>query len=251
MLKPFFSKAGHIVYCGDSRKILPKLTQQADMLMTDLPYGCNYENRKREKIYGDDESFDLSEYLSPALRALKIGSKCFCFCDLDSKPLIQAHPVSEVCRMIWVKNIKMPRRATVLPNTETLFFFLNGKNLRDKSDTHIGEAILHPTLPSKGRFHPTQKPVALLRQYIKAGSNQGNTVLDICAGSGSVAIAAFLEGRKSISIEIEQKHCENIAKRLDYAIMTGKVPESRLDIENTGCSCQWCLDLRKEVGGCP
>ena len=51
------------------------------------------------------------------------------------------------------------------------------------------------------KFHPTQKPVELFEYLIKTYTNEGETVLDNCAGSGTTAIAAENTGRKWICIE--------------------------------------------------
>ena len=50
-------------------------------------------------------------------------------------------------------------------------------------------------------LHPTQKPVALFEYLIKTYTNEGETVLDNCAGSGTTAVAAEQCGRKWICIE--------------------------------------------------
>jgi len=50
-------------------------------------------------------------------------------------------------------------------------------------------------------LHPTQKPVALFEYLIKTYTNEGETVLDNCAGSGTTAVAAENTNRKWICIE--------------------------------------------------
>ena len=51
------------------------------------------------------------------------------------------------------------------------------------------------------QVHPTQKPVALMEWLILTYSNEGETVLDNCMGSGPVGIAALKHGRRFIGIE--------------------------------------------------
>lgn len=53
----------------------------------------------------------------------------------------------------------------------------------------------------KTRYHPTQKPVNLLRYLIRTYSNEGDVILDNTAGSMSTAIAAIRENRRYIMIE--------------------------------------------------
>jgi len=64
---------------------------------------------------------------------------------------------------------------------------------------------------SKGRLHPTQKPVALMEYLIKTYINENETVLDFTMGSGSTGVACKNLNRKFIGIEKDQKYF-NIAK---------------------------------------
>ena len=54
---------------------------------------------------------------------------------------------------------------------------------------------------SGGGLHPTQKPVALYEYLIRTYTNEGDTVLDICMGSGTTIVAAIRTGRNAIGIE--------------------------------------------------
>mgnify|MGYP002406169329 FL=1 len=70
------------------------------------------------------------------------------------------------------------------------------------------------TAPFEGQ-HPTQKPVALLEYLIKTYTNEGETVLDFTAGSGTTGIAALNTNRNAILIEREPEYCEIIKRRID------------------------------------
>ena len=63
----------------------------------------------------------------------------------------------------------------------------------------------------QNNLHPTQKPVELLEYLINTYTNEGETVLDNCMGSGSTGIACLKTNRNFIGIEKEQKYF-NIAK---------------------------------------
>jgi adenine-specific DNA-methyltransferase len=67
--------------------------------------------------------------------------------------------------------------------------------------------------PYKGK-HPAEKPVDLLMHAIEATTYDHDIVLDCFAGSGSTAIAAIALGRKSISIEIDEKWVDVVSMRL-------------------------------------
>ena len=66
-------------------------------------------------------------------------------------------------------------------------------------------------LNSTKRLHPTQKPVDLLEWLIKTYTNECETVLDNCMGSGSTGVACANTNRKFIGIELEENYF-NIAK---------------------------------------
>ncbi len=63
-------------------------------------------------------------------------------------------------------------------------------------------------------LHPTQKPVALFEYLIKTYTNEGDLVLDNCAGSGTTAIACLNTNRQFIVMEKEQKYYDIILKRV-------------------------------------
>ena len=66
--------------------------------------------------------------------------------------------------------------------------------------------------------HPTQKPVALLEYLIKTYTNEGETVLDNCAGSGTTGVACVNTGRKFIGIEKDEGYFKIAQERIDNAL---------------------------------
>ena len=65
--------------------------------------------------------------------------------------------------------------------------------------------------------HPTQKPVALLEYLIKTYTNEGDTVLDNCMGSGSTGVACVNTNRNFIGIELDDKYFEIAKRRISEA----------------------------------
>ena len=63
----------------------------------------------------------------------------------------------------------------------------------------------------KDKIHPTQKPVALMEYFVKTYTNEGDTILDNCMGSGTTGIACKNLNRKFIGIEQDPSYFE-IAK---------------------------------------
>lgn len=62
--------------------------------------------------------------------------------------------------------------------------------------------------------HPTQKPVALFEYLIKTYTNEGETVMDNCAGSGTTAIACLNTNRNYIVMEKEPQYFQTITDRI-------------------------------------
>lgn len=64
-------------------------------------------------------------------------------------------------------------------------------------------------------IHPTQKPVALMEYLIRTYSNEGETVLDNCMGSGTTGVAAVKCNRKFIGIEADADYFTKASERID------------------------------------
>ena len=64
-------------------------------------------------------------------------------------------------------------------------------------------------------FHPTQKPVDLLRWLIRTYTDKGDVVLDNTMGSGTACVASIIEGRRYIGIEKDPKYFEIAKKRIE------------------------------------
>lgn len=67
------------------------------------------------------------------------------------------------------------------------------------------------------KYHPTQKPVELLRYLIRTYTDKGDLVLDNCMGSGSTGVACVYEDVNFIGYEKEQKFFDVASKRIEDA----------------------------------
>ena len=65
------------------------------------------------------------------------------------------------------------------------------------------------------QFHPTQKPVNLIRYLVRTYTNEGDTVLDNCMGSGTTAIACIKEKRHFVGFELNKEYYEKAVKRIE------------------------------------
>lgn len=69
----------------------------------------------------------------------------------------------------------------------------------------------------KDKVHPTQKPVPLLEYLVRTYTNEGETVLDNCMGSGSTGVACLNTGRRFIGIEKDPHYFQIAKERIDHA----------------------------------
>ena len=73
-------------------------------------------------------------------------------------------------------------------------------------------------------LHPTQKPVALMEYLIKTYTNEGDTVLDNCMGSGTTGVACINTGRRFIGIEMNAGYFQTAQDRIMEAAAAAEQP---------------------------
>ena len=118
-----------------------------------------------------------------------------------SRPYMSYFPQGVVASSdVVVRNTPLPttgiNRWNKLSNTT---FQSNGKN-------YPKDFIYFGTVQRNERYHPTQKPVALLEYLIKTYTQTGETVLDFTMGSGSTGVACVNTSRKFIGIELGENY---------------------------------------------
>lgn len=64
-------------------------------------------------------------------------------------------------------------------------------------------------------FHPTQKPLGLIKYLIKTYSNEGDIVLDNCMGSGTTAVACIQTNRHFIGFELNEEYFKKSLERIE------------------------------------
>lgn len=89
--------------------------------------------------------------------------------------------------------------------------------ITENSGTRYPRSIIQFPL-DKEKLHPTQKPAALLEYLINTYTNEGETVLDNCMGSGSTGVACINTDRNFIGYELDPTYHDIAAKRLDDAL---------------------------------
>ena len=82
-------------------------------------------------------------------------------------------------------------------------------------------SVVHPAA-KQSTGYPTQKPLALLQRIIKASSNEGDMVLDPFCGCATACIAAEIEGRQWIGIDVSPKAYDLVKSRLKREVNIGE-----------------------------
>ncbi len=197
------------LYLGDCRDILPTLPR-VDAVVTDPPYGIEYQSTLRNlgaqefnPIAGDDGTLDLRPILSFAEIVLAFGANCF--------PQQLPHRGRWLC---WDKRTIDGAADRMLGSP----FELAWSSKTSGYDKIV--RVLHGGVVNAdggARHHPTQKPIAVMRQAIQWAANDARTILDPFMGSGTTGVAAVQMGRKFIGIEREPKYFDIACKRIEDA----------------------------------
>lgn len=90
----------------------------------------------------------------------------------------------------------------------------HGLTTYDSTERYPKSVWKFATDKQREALHPTQKPVKLIEEIIKTYTNEGDIVLDNCAGSGTTGVAARNTNRNYILIEKEDKYFGIIQQRL-------------------------------------
>ncbi len=206
MLTPYYQDESTTIYHGDCREILPTLGR-FDLLLTDPPYGIGV-NHNMGRRKGDKPS----DYI-PA--------------DWDSKPPSENDFTKMIdasdCQIIWGANHFIDlihRRSSCWLVWDKLFsneVSFAACELAWTSFRGVVKKFQHSSCRQNG-FHPTQKPVALMRWCLSFAPD-AETIIDPFLGSGTTLVAAKLEGRKAVGIELEERYCEIAANRLCQGVL--------------------------------
>lgn len=84
-----------------------------------------------------------------------------------------------------------------------------------EADKLLPKSLVYFSREQRGKLHPTQKPVALIEYLIKTYSNEGETVLDNCMGSGTTGVACRNLNRNFIGIELNSDYFKIAETRIN------------------------------------
>lgn len=208
-MTPYYSEDGITIYHADCREVLPFL-DPADLLLTDPPYGIGEaagKNKSRGKLapprdygYADWDSHPPDQWLIEQARSLSrwqiiFGGNYFSL------------PPSK-CWLVWDKD----NGGNDFADAELAWTNLD-KAVRRLTYRWAG-MLQQPGMPKEDRWHPTQKPEAVMGWALSHAPSDARTVLDPWMGSGTTLVACKRVGLSCIGIEREEKYCEVAVKRL-------------------------------------
>ena len=155
-------------------------------------------------------------------RVLKDGGMMICFYDLwkitTLKEYIENAKFKQIRFIEWIKTNPVPlnSKANYLTNAREIAVVGVKKGKPVFHSEYDNGVYSYPICHDKMRFHPTQKPVALLEELIEKHSNEGDLVLDCFAGSASTAVAAFNLNRNFAGCEISEEYFQKAMDRLRH-----------------------------------
>ena len=85
----------------------------------------------------------------------------------------------------------------------------------DSTDRYPRSVLTLPSDKQRSKLHPTQKPLALIKWLIKTYSNEGDTILDNCMGSGTTGEACKLLHRSFIGMELDIGYYQVACNRIE------------------------------------
>lgn len=109
------------------------------------------------------------------------------------------------------------RKTSLRANKSSTNYGVQKESSYDSTERYPRSVQFFSSDKQKSPLHPTQKPVALMEYLIKTYSNEGDTVLDNCMGSGTTGVACANTGRNFVGIERDESYFNIAEARLEYA----------------------------------
>ena len=213
-MKPYYQDDLVTLYHGDCLEITDWL--EADVLVTDPPYGIDIESRFG-KWYGTKERIRKKSVIAndkdTNLRDEVLNR-------WDSKPAIvfgswkMQRPEKTQHLLIWWKrgHAPGPTNAAFMSQHEEIYILGKGFRATSPPMRSVIETKEQRGVEVARIGHPTPKPVGMMELLIDRCPP--GVVADPFAGSGATLLAARNLGRKVIGVELEEKYCELMAQRL-------------------------------------
>ena len=185
------------------------------------PKGADTDRFRVSMDFGEwDNNFTgLDLVIKECYRLLKDGGTLICFYDLwkltTLKEYFELANFKQLRFIEWLKTNPVPlnSKTNYLTNSREIAIVGVKKGKPTFNSEYDNGVYNYPICHDKNRFHPTQKPVALLEDLILKHSNENDTVLDCFAGSGSTAVAAHNTNRNFIGCELSKEYFDKTLDR--------------------------------------
>jgi site-specific DNA-methyltransferase (adenine-specific) len=212
---PYYSDDAVTLYHGDCLEIDEWLT--ADVLVTDPPYGTQFSAANSGGGYGrrqnagpGPEGFVIANDGTTETRdaaLAKWGARSAC---VFGSPRMTDPPGEWADRLVWDKKRPGMNGGPWRYRHESIYVTAGFVRTDDRAVSVI-EAFPEQT------DHIHAKPQQLMLRLVAAAPP--GTIADPFAGSGSTLVAAKTLGRKAIGVELEERYCEVIARRLAQDVL--------------------------------
>lgn len=206
---------------GDCLELMKDIPDSScDLIVTDPPYGINFQSHRRrieyEKIKNDTNLDWLDGFFRECGRVLKKNTAIYCFCSWHNidvfKQAIEKHfKLKNI--IVWVKNNhgSGDLKASYAPKYEFILYANKGR--RTLCEKRYPDVLF--ANKTNNVYHPTEKPVDLLEQFIKNSVEESGIVLDPFMGSGSTGVACVNAGRNFIGIELDKQYFDIAVQRIE------------------------------------
>ena len=200
---------GATLYCGDCMDILPTLPN-VDAVITDPPYGMSFQSNhrleKHLKIANDDTADLARAVIDWAIK--NTTHSVYAFGRWDN---IKDYPKPKSL-VTWVKNnwSMGDLHHEHARQTEVAFFYAGADHTFPEG--RPTDVISYARTANE--FHPTEKPVGLMAQFIKWTAG---TILDPFMGSGTTGVACMMERRRFVGVEMNHHYFKVARKRIENA----------------------------------
>ena len=207
-----------------------------DLVLIDPPYDISRPTnfQSGEETGKDTDRFrismDFGEWdknftgleiaIRECFRVLKDGGTMICFYDLwkieTLKSYLEAAGFVQIRFIEWIKTNPVPINSKInyLTNSREVAVLGVKKSKPTFHSEYDNGIYRYPICQDKDRFHPTQKPLALIADLINKHSNEGEIVLDCFAGGCTTGVAAVLNNRQFIGCELDTEYYKKAVQRL-------------------------------------
>lgn len=219
----------HRLLCGDSGDpagYARLLDGKAALVLTDPPYGVNYESAagsiKNDSAEGLREL--LQSTLGTAIAHTEPGAPWYVAAPAGPQFLDFAQVLTDLGvwrqTLVWVKNALVLGHSDFHYRHEAIFYGWTPGAKHEGPPDRKQDTVWEFDRPSHSPDHPTMKPVELVAHAIRLSSAKGALVLDPFLGSGTTLLACEQLGRRCRGFEIDPRYADVIVCRWESA--TGK-----------------------------